>query len=298
LRYTYDSVGNVLTIQDYLNGTDPTHPQTQTFQYDALDRLTNAAAAGGNGNYNEAYTYDPNTGNLASKGGASYSYGAQSTSCPGGALSKAHAVVTAGSNTYCYNIAGNMNKRVIAGTPTKTYNLSYDQENRLTSVYGDAAASFVYDGNGQRVKSTAGGVTTVYIGNYYEWTTTSTIKYYYAGPQRIAMRTGTDNPKWLLTDHLGSTSKVANYNGQEPPPQPVQLYMAFGETRYTSGTMPTRYQFTGQFNSPRSASTTTGRAGMIARLAVSRKRTRLSQIFTIRLIGIVTPMSGTTRSDI
>jgi YD repeat-containing protein len=57
-----------------------------------------------------------------------------------------------------------------------TYNLSYDAENRLTSVSGGATASFAYDGDGNRVKGTVNGVTTVYpstslragVGNYYE----------------------------------------------------------------------------------------------------------------------------------
>jgi hypothetical protein len=83
--YNYDAVGNVAvlaptTIQDYKNG----NPQTQTFQYDDLDRLTNAVAAGGTqGDYpSEPYTYAPATGNLAGKGGASYTYGTQEATCP------------------------------------------------------------------------------------------------------------------------------------------------------------------------------------------------------------------------
>ncbi len=96
---TYDANGNLLNIYDYKAGS----PQTQTFTYDTLDRLLSAAASGGTGGiYSESYTYNSTTGNLASKGGVSYTYGAQSASCPDGALSKPHGVVTAGSNTYCY----------------------------------------------------------------------------------------------------------------------------------------------------------------------------------------------------
>jgi YD repeat-containing protein len=39
-----------------------------------------------------------------------------------------------------------------------TYSLSYDAENRLTGVSGSATATFVYDGDGRRVKGTVGGV--------------------------------------------------------------------------------------------------------------------------------------------
>jgi hypothetical protein len=58
----------------------------------------------------EAYVYNATTGNLASKAGVTYtpiggySYAAQGPGCPSGALSKAHAVTSAGSNTYCYDL--------------------------------------------------------------------------------------------------------------------------------------------------------------------------------------------------
>jgi len=51
-------------------------PQMQSFTYDQMGRLTSAAANGGTeGNYSESYTYNSSTGNLASKGGVSYTYG-------------------------------------------------------------------------------------------------------------------------------------------------------------------------------------------------------------------------------
>jgi hypothetical protein len=52
-------------------------PRTQSFTYDALDRLTSAQAMGGFfGNFTlESYTYDATSGNLESKAGVSYTYG-------------------------------------------------------------------------------------------------------------------------------------------------------------------------------------------------------------------------------
>jgi YD repeat-containing protein len=44
------------------------------------------------------------------------------------------------------------------------YFLAYDAENRLTSVSGTVSATFVYDGDGNRVTSTIGTTNTVYIG--------------------------------------------------------------------------------------------------------------------------------------
>jgi RHS repeat-associated protein len=51
--------------------------------------------------------------------------------------------------------------------------------------------------------------------------------------------------KFLLGDHLGSTSLVTDANGQNPI---ETLYKAWGEVRYVSGNMPTKYQYTGQFS--------------------------------------------------
>ena len=132
--------------------------------------------------------------------------------------------------------------------PVVTYNLSYDAENRLSGVSGAATATFVYDGDGKRVKATAGGVTTAYVGNYFEWTgsTSTMVKYYYAGTTRIAMRVGSNNPKWLLSDHLGSQSIVASYDGLTEEGE--LRYKAWGETRYTSGTTPTKRQYSGQLS--------------------------------------------------
>ena len=60
--------------------------------------------------------------------------------------------------------------------------------------------------------ATQGVTTTVYIGNYFEWhgTVTDTVKYYYSGEARAAMRTGGGDPVFLMRDHLGSASVVAD----------------------------------------------------------------------------------------
>jgi RHS repeat-associated protein len=110
-------------------------------------------------------------------------------------------------------------------------------------------ATFVYDGDGKRVKSVFNSATTTYfVGAHYEVTNpgaNQTItKYYYAGSQRIALRTnGTLN--YLLGDHLGSTSLVTDATGYEPI---ETRYKAWGETRYASGATSTKYTYTGQYS--------------------------------------------------
>jgi len=100
--------------------------------------------------------------------------------------------------------------------------------------------------DGKRVKATVGGTTTVYIGNYLEWTGSSStmVKYIYAGGQRVAMRVGTGATRYfLLSDHLGSTTVTANRSGAF---YAELRFKAWGEIRYSSGTTPTKFRFTGQ----------------------------------------------------
>ena len=128
---------------------------------------------------------------------------------------------------------------------TKYYTLTYDAENHLTGVSGAASANFVYDGDGKRVKATFGDSTIAYVEDYFEWkgSTSTMVKYYYANGQRIAMRVGSTTRYYLLTDHLGSTAITANSSGTRV----AELrYYAYGDTRYTYGTTPTTYRFTGQ----------------------------------------------------
>ena len=63
-----------------------------------------------------------------------------------------------------------MTRRDPVSTPV--YNFQYNAENQMTAVSGSASARFVYDGDSNCVMGTAGGVTTIYIGNSFEWVAT------------------------------------------------------------------------------------------------------------------------------
>jgi YD repeat-containing protein len=177
------------------------------YAYDNLNRLDLVSGA---------YTDDPGhnatTGNLTSKGGTTLTYGAQSINCPDGALNKPHAVITAGTNTYCYDPNGNVVKRTIGGV---TYTLTYDYENRMTGVTGGSTtAAFVYDGDGNRVKSTINGTTVYYVGNYFETSDTlaTTKTYFYEGSVQVAMRKNSALT-YLFSDQLGSNTYATDVNG-------------------------------------------------------------------------------------
>ncbi len=136
----------------------------------------------------------------------------------------------AGVQRYWYDQNGNATRRI---NGSQDITLAYDAENHVTSITGSGInANYVYDGDGKRVKATVGGVTTVYIGNYYERDNGTTVrKYYYAGAVRVAMRTG-GNTFYLLNDHLTSTAITTNSSGVG---QTELRYFAYGGTRYDAG---------------------------------------------------------------
>ena len=381
LRYTYDAVGNIASIQDWKAGS----PETQSFSYDHLDRLTGVSGA-----YVEGYTYST-IGNLMSRGSAAYSYDAQkvhavrSVAASGQPVTKtvtiwARGVTTDGvepqmvlkvNGTACmtvtvqagsvyrpysaqvpltgqdifevwytndnaarelwvdavnvggsapvetayhthlpgarhsttatpgptpsptppsggvtvqaeggamlygkggfqapnvvpgqerldeggalrfvvgpgayaaeYDANGNMTSRVVDG---QAQVLEWDAENRLVRVrQGASVSTFLYDGDGNRVRATVDAVTTVYIGNYYEQSGSAIRTYYYHAGQRVAMREG-GVTTWLFGDHLGSTSVA--YRGSDGQTT-RQLYYAWGTIRPGPGNaLPTDHTFTGQ----------------------------------------------------
>ena len=78
--------------------------------------------------------------------------------------------------------------------------------------------------------------------------TTGWEKYYYAGSVRLAMREDSDDPLYLISDHLGSTSLVLDTAGLEVA---KRSYLPFGETWGVSATgLPTDYTYTGQREAP------------------------------------------------
>ncbi len=125
--------------------------------------------------------------------------------------------------------------------------------------------SFVYDGDGSRVKSTINGTSTYFIGAHYEMTGSTVTKYYFADAQRIAMRKYTIpqsmSVEYLLSDHLGSTSITTDTSGAKIS---EMRYKPWGEIRYSwtasQSTTPAyslaKYTFTGQYSYMDDPSTT------------------------------------------
>jgi RHS repeat-associated protein len=228
LAYTYDLAGNVQTLTDSANSG-----QVQSFGYDWLDRLTSAATnAAGVGQYSHTYAYNA-IGNITSYNGNAYTYGA-----------KPHAVTTAFGNAYGYDGVGNQTSRTVSGV---AHTQSFDYDNRLIAVAGGSvSATFLYDAEGNRVKGTVGGVTTVYLAGIYEWQNGAFTKYYEGGTIRRTGYASSNGVFYTLADHLRSTSVLVNQNGTV---NGRNYYYPYGGNRGGSAfSSLTTKRFTGQYH--------------------------------------------------
>ncbi len=240
LTYRYDNAGNVPSIVDGRNSS-----QRQCFQYDWLDRLTgaftgdaacSAYSAVGVGAYSHSYGYDA-IGNLTDYAGSSYTYGATNA--------QPHAVASAYGNSYGYDANGNQVRRTIAGVE---YTLVYDYENRLVAVQqGETLiASFLYAADGNRVKGSVGGVTTVYVAGLYEQSGAASTSYYEGGAMRRSGYASSNGVFCLLTDQLKSTSIIADQAGAEAA---RQFFYPYGANRGGAAFSElTTKRFTGQYH--------------------------------------------------
>lgn len=270
---TFDGAGNVTSA----NSTLPAGTDNQVFCYDEQNRLTwagstgtppctgNAIASGTIGAYKDIRTYD-NLGRITSlqttlAGNMPYVYGDPA---------HVHAVTQIGSQ-HCglfgcvggaiysasYDLAGDMTCRNAQGAGCSGAGalLSYDAERRLSSWQNTpsnpaSSASFLYDNQGNRVEqiATLNGTTTttVYVGGLEQvassGASTTTTTYDYAGSLRLAMAVN-GSFYYLASDGLGSADLAIKAADSSTS---AVLYAPYGTARYSNGTMPTDYGFTGQ----------------------------------------------------
>ncbi|MDA0242267.1 MAG: hypothetical protein OT477_02530 [Chloroflexi bacterium] len=161
--YTYDKVGNILTLSEKYNSST----QTQTFVYDDLNRLLTAntpTVSGMADLYSQSFAYD-RLGNITSltQAGGTTNYTYHTT--------KKHAVAntTGGNTTHTagYDANGNMISRSVTTVAppalTTTYGQTFDRENRLVKVVaGSQTTQFRYDASGQRTTTIEPSGTTTY----------------------------------------------------------------------------------------------------------------------------------------
>jgi len=241
LNYTYDSSGQVLSIKDNVNTA------TQSFTYDALNRLLTAQ----NGIYgSKTYAYDT-IGNITLKDGLTYNYG-ELNSRTDGSKAGPHAVTSLSDGSiFKYDLNGNM---VTLQKGTNLTQYAYDSQNRLqhVTVGGLKVADYTYDGDGGRTEKTVyrrdlalyndntntllfGSVTnplpataqnptvdnTIDVGNVYEIENPSSVngsqsritKFVYMGSTRVASVDNARNLFFYHSDHLGGTNVLTDQAG-------------------------------------------------------------------------------------
>ncbi len=231
LNYTYDAIGNILSITDNVNTAD------QTFQYDSLNRLTQAI---GQLYETKNYAYD-SIGNITSKDGLTYTYD--------GIAGGPHAVTNlSDGTTFTYDDNGNM------ATMQKSPDLTeyfYDSENHLTQVKKNSqiVENYQYDGDGGRTKKVPYGSTpsTKFIGQMYEEQGIRSTAYVFLGDQRIASITN-GAVLYFHGDHLGSANLVTSPTGVVKELSEYEPYGKFSKReKYGSPSEEAWYYFTNQY---------------------------------------------------
>jgi RHS repeat-associated protein len=232
--------GNVWNLYNFRDRT-----RDQSFNYDALNRLTSAQNAGtncaattANGKteyWGNNYGYDA-WGNLTAK---------SVTKCSAENMS-----LTALANNqlsgYGYDAAGNM-----TSDPTDAVSATYDPENRIaTAAKTGATTNYVYDADGNRVKKSTGSTGTLYWymtpGIVAESDLAGNLKseYVFFNGERVARR---DYPSgsvaYYFSDHLKTASVITDSAGNIKSES--DYYPWGGELQFVNNDS-NHYRFTGK----------------------------------------------------
>lgn len=191
LSYSFDAEGKLRAT------ASPFENEAWSYGYDELHRLTVARDLS-SPQSSESFAYDALGRMVESSRVGCYAY-------PPAGSPRPHAPTQAGALSLSYDANGNLSAR--GGVP-----LTWDGENHLLSMGAD---TFVYDADGERLKRTTGGVTTLYPGEDYEVGPSGVAtKYFKLGATAVAKRVG-NTTYWLHTDHLGSIQASTSGSGKQ-----------------------------------------------------------------------------------
>ncbi|WP_203862077.1 RHS repeat-associated core domain-containing protein [Plantactinospora mayteni] len=244
LSYRYDPAGNILSIADAATD-EPGAPERQCFGYDHLRRLTDAWAQAGAGDcvaegdlgsddlggpapYWTSYTYDV-TGNRTSvtdhrADGTSrrdvYAY------TDGEAHLVEKLTSPAGTDTFTWDDAGNLTKRVVGG---HTETLDWNAQGKLAAITdGEGTTRMVYDAGNKRVaRIDPDGSATVFVAGH-EITASPTggvtaVRTYKHGEAVVATRSTAEGLVWIGNDHqntstwaVSATTAKVTHRRQDP----------------------------------------------------------------------------------
>ncbi len=282
LSYEYDDAGKILSITDQpVHTSDALQPETQCFQYDYLNRLTEAwaqagatecadtptdASVGGPGAYWSSYEYNL-AGNRTSEthwttSGRftdTYTY-EQGTH----ALTNVATTENGEENTnFTYNATGyttSIDRGASGGDLTL---LDWNSAGRLaTSTNGENVTRFYDDADGSRlVRKDPNGDITAWVAGYelhYDAAAGTKVatRYYTHGGSVVAQRVGLGDILFLSGDHHGTGQWIVNGGTLTAT---VRRYDPFGNERgLTLGTWPDERGFIGGIDNETTGLTTIG----------------------------------------
>ena len=180
IDYSYDAVGNILTIQD---DSQTNAAKTSTYLYDDLYRLTNATITNSANaqDYTRTWSYDITGNMLTHSENGVYLYAGNDGTTANGTNSHPHAVTSVGATAYSYDDNGNL---LSNGTWTHTW----DAKDRLTSsTDGTTTVQYSYDEAKDRLTkhNTSTGKKTYYIDQYYDLEDVTGKAHVYLGTRKV-----------------------------------------------------------------------------------------------------------------
>ncbi|MFD7933401.1 polymorphic toxin-type HINT domain-containing protein [Streptomyces sp. NPDC059755] len=262
-NYTHDPAGNITKqVTTRLGAT--TAPETQCYQYDELNRLTQAWTATDSCDAvptasAHAQVSDPLTGGTAywtswdfdalgqrqkqvehsTTGGSdtttSYTYNGNGTVQPHALASTQASGASTATTSYTYDKAGNTTTRntIASGNQTLTWN----DAGQLTQVSGGKTGTtgYIYDADGNVLLQTDPSSTTLYLPGEQltlTGTTTTGVRYLPLPGGGTAVRTGTGtNYKFEISDPHGTSSLYLDNTAQTPT---WRQFTPYGGTRGTT----------------------------------------------------------------
>jgi RHS repeat-associated protein len=232
-----DNNGNVVRQVNYVprSGASDVIPQLDDYAYDSLNRISgmtewqlNESGAWVQNVVTQSYSYDR--------------YGNRCVTSATGGVSNYCPTYNATNNrigSLTYDAAGNITYDALTGGT-----MTYDAENRMLTATSGGGGSYTYDGEGKRVKRVTAGQEWWYVYGIggelvaeYLSTAPTTVKkeYGYRGGQLLVVwdadKSGNEQMKWLMTDHLGSTRMEADKSGSLAGMRRHD-YAPFGEEMY------------------------------------------------------------------
>jgi RHS repeat-associated protein len=294
--YAYDAVGNLQNFT-YPNGV------THAYSYDTLNRLTQVGAAkNSNSLSNYAYTLGTagNRLTVAELSGRTVNYGYDSLYRLTSEAVSSDPNNHNGTTSYVYDAVGNRQQLLVNGVTANSY--TYDADDRLGSdqydadgntinslgtantydfenhLIGHGGVTLVYDGDGNRVSETVGGVTTNYLVDTNNPTGyAQVVDESQSGTVARAYSFGLERISEVQTLNSVLTTSFYGYDGHGSVRQLTNSagaitdsydYDAFGNLVNSTGTTPNVYLFAGEqydpalalyYNRARYLNVTTGR---------------------------------------